>query len=128
MLVYLRKGETFVELTAGFDISTSTAWRYVNETVELLTHVPKLEAQRSAECAGHAYVILDGMPSRSTESPRTVRATWASEIVWIPGVLPGSVHDTRVARILSALQRADLIALTARGCHGVTDHVRMPNS
>jgi hypothetical protein len=32
LLVYLRKGETFVELAAGFDISTSTAWRYVNET------------------------------------------------------------------------------------------------
>ena len=36
VLVYLRKGEPFAEIGAGFDISTTTCWRYVNETVELL--------------------------------------------------------------------------------------------
>jgi hypothetical protein len=35
-LVYLRKGEPFAEVGAGFDVSTTTCWRYVNETVELL--------------------------------------------------------------------------------------------
>jgi len=35
-LVYLRKGEPFAQVGAGFDISTATCWRYVNETVELL--------------------------------------------------------------------------------------------
>ncbi len=35
-LVYLRKGETYAELGAGFAVSTTTAWRYVNETVDLL--------------------------------------------------------------------------------------------
>ena len=33
VLVYLRKGETFAELAAGFRVGTTTAWRYVNETV-----------------------------------------------------------------------------------------------
>jgi hypothetical protein len=33
---YLRKGETFAELAAGFGVGTTTAWRYVNETVALL--------------------------------------------------------------------------------------------
>jgi Helix-turn-helix of DDE superfamily endonuclease len=28
-LVYLRKGETFAELAAGFGVGTTTAWRYV---------------------------------------------------------------------------------------------------
>lgn len=62
VLVYLRKGDTFAELAAGFDISTSTAWRYVNETVDLLAaRAPKLQAAlRSAARAGHAYVVLDG--------------------------------------------------------------------
>lgn len=29
VLVYLRKGETFAELVAGFGIGRTTAWRYV---------------------------------------------------------------------------------------------------
>jgi hypothetical protein len=45
VLVYLRKGEPFVEVGAGagFGVSTATCWRYVNETVELLAaRAPKL--------------------------------------------------------------------------------------
>ena len=62
VLVYLRKGETFAEVAAGFGIGTSTAWRYVNETVALLAaRAPKLrQAVRDARKAGHAYVVLDG--------------------------------------------------------------------
>jgi hypothetical protein len=33
VLAYLRKGETFADLAAGFGIGTATAWRYVSETV-----------------------------------------------------------------------------------------------
>ena len=36
VLAYLRKGETFAELAAGFGVGVATAWRYVNETVALL--------------------------------------------------------------------------------------------
>jgi hypothetical protein len=36
VLVYLRKGETFGELAAGFGVGISTAWRYATETVALL--------------------------------------------------------------------------------------------
>ena len=62
VLVYLRKGETFAELAARFGVGTSTAWRYVNETVSLLAvRAPKLrKAVRDAEKAGYAYVVLDG--------------------------------------------------------------------
>src|SRR4051794_8217879 len=43
VLVYLRKGEPFAEVGAGFAVSTTTCWRYVNETVELLAQrAPKL--------------------------------------------------------------------------------------
>jgi hypothetical protein len=50
------------QLAAGFGIGRTTAWRYVNETVELLAaRAPKLrKAVRDAKRAGHAYVILDG--------------------------------------------------------------------
>src|SRR6266851_9228407 len=43
VLAYLRKGETFAALAAGFGIGTATAWRYVTETVALLAaRSPKL--------------------------------------------------------------------------------------
>ena len=62
VLAYLRKGETFAELAAGFGVGTTTAWRYVNETVELLAaRAPKLrQAVRAAKRAGYAYVVVDG--------------------------------------------------------------------
>ena len=61
-LPYLRKGETFADLAAGFGVGTATAWRYVNEAVELLAaRAPKLrQAIRDAKKAGHGYVIVDG--------------------------------------------------------------------
>src|SRR5882757_7854622 len=62
VLVYLRKGEPFAEVGAGFAVSTTTCWRYVNETVELLAQrAPKLRpALRKAKRRGVAYVIVDG--------------------------------------------------------------------
>ena len=58
VLAYLRKGETFADLAAGFTVSTATAWRYVNETVALLSaRAPKLRAAKRARLA---FVILDG--------------------------------------------------------------------
>src|SRR5246500_3108784 len=55
VLAYLRKGETFAEVAAGFGVGTSTAWRYVNETVELLAaRAPRLrQAVRDAAKAGY---------------------------------------------------------------------------
>jgi hypothetical protein len=62
LLAYLRKGETFADLAAGFGVGTTTAWRYANETVALLaTRAPRLrKAVREAKKKGYAYVILDG--------------------------------------------------------------------
>jgi Helix-turn-helix of DDE superfamily endonuclease len=57
VLAYLRKGETFAELAAGFGVGRTTAWRYVGETVALLAaRAPKLrQAVREAKKAGWAY-------------------------------------------------------------------------
>jgi DDE superfamily endonuclease len=45
VLAYLRNGETFADLAAGFGIGTATAWRYVVETVGLLAaRSPRLRA------------------------------------------------------------------------------------
>ena len=37
VLAYLRKGETFAELAAGFGVGVTTAWRYVNLRREALS-------------------------------------------------------------------------------------------
>jgi hypothetical protein len=62
VLVYLRKGETFAQLAAGFEVGRTTAWRYVTEVVALpAARAPKLrQAVRDATKAGYAYVVLDG--------------------------------------------------------------------
>jgi hypothetical protein len=113
VLVYLRKGETFAELAAGFRAGTTTAWRYVNETVALLAaRAPKLRtAVRDAKKAGHAYVVLDGtlIPAGRVAADRPfysgkhkrhgmnlqVIASPAGDILWVSGALPGSVHDKK---------------------------------
>jgi hypothetical protein len=113
VLAHLRKGETFAELAAGSGVGTTTAWRYVNETVALLAaRAPKLRrAVRDAEKAGWAYVVLDGtlIPVDRVAADRPfysgkhhkhgmnlqVIASPDGDILWVSGALPGSVHDRR---------------------------------
>jgi hypothetical protein len=61
-LAYLKNAETFTQLGAGFGIGTTTAWRYVNEAVKLLSaRSPKLTtALRRAQKDELPYVVLDG--------------------------------------------------------------------
>ncbi|QFZ20507.1 IS5/IS1182 family transposase [Saccharothrix syringae] len=150
VLVYLRKGETFAETGAGFGVSTATAWRYVNETVELLaSRAPTLrQALRSAKRRGTAYVVIDDTlipidrvaadrPFYSGEhrmhgvNPQVI-ASPDGTILWVSGQLPGSTHDTAAARIrhiLAALREAGLIAVGDKGYHGYDDtgdHVITP--
>src|SRR5262249_56168248 len=60
VLVYLRKGETFADLAAGFGVGTATAWRYVTETVGLLAaRSPKLhKALPHAHKPRHPSVVI----------------------------------------------------------------------
>ena len=141
VLAYLRKGETFAELAAGFEVGTTTAWRYVNETVALLAaRAPKLrQAVRDAEKAGYAYVVLDGTlipvdrvaadrPFYSGKHKRhgmnlQVIASPAGDIVWVSGALPGSVHDKNaewIWGVLAELEAAGLVTLADKGYQGST--------
>jgi hypothetical protein len=150
VLVYLRKGEPFAQVGAGFGVSTTTCWRYVNETVELLAaRAPKLRAAlRKAKREGMAYVVIDGTlipidriaadrPFYSGKHKRhgvnvQVIASPDGTILWVSGELPGSTHDTAAARIwniLAALEEAGLIALGDKGYHGYDEtrqHVITP--
>ncbi|GAA3243958.1 hypothetical protein GCM10010468_82090 [Actinocorallia longicatena] len=70
-LVHLRKGETFAEVGAGFEVSTATAWRYVEEAVALLSaRSPKLAAAlKKAKKDGLTHLILDGTLIHTDRSP-----------------------------------------------------------
>src|SRR5512140_2826046 len=147
VLAYLRKGETFAEVAAGFGVGTATAWRYVDETVALLAaRAPRLRnAVREAKKAGHAYVVLDGTlipvdrvaadrPFYSGKHKRhgmnlQVIASPVGDIVWVSGPLPGAVHDLTAARIwgiLRELAAAGLIVLADKGYHDAGDHIHTP--
>jgi hypothetical protein len=141
VLVYLRKGDTFDELAAGFGVGRTTAWRYVNEVVELLAaRAPKLrQAVRDARKAGHAYVIIDGTliptdrvardkPFYSGKHKRhgmnlQVIASPYGDVLWVSGALPGSVHDKKaewIWGVLDELEKAGLVALADKGYQGST--------
>ena len=141
MLAYLRKGETFTEVAAGFEVGTTTAWRYVNETVALLAaRAPKLrQAVRAAKKAGYAYVVLDGtlIPVDRVAADRPfysgkhkkhgmnlqVIASPGGDILWVSGALPGSVHDKKaewIWGVLHELEAAGLITLADKGYQGST--------
>ena len=114
VLAYLRKGETYAELAAGFGVGRTTAWRYVSETVALLAaRAPGLrQAVRDAKRAGWAYVVLDGtlIPVDRVAADRPfysgkhhkhgmnlqVIASPHGDILWVSGALPGSVPHPAV--------------------------------
>jgi DDE superfamily endonuclease/Helix-turn-helix of DDE superfamily endonuclease len=124
VLVHLRKGETFAEVAAGFEVGTITAWRYVRETVTLpAARCPTLDqALRAAKRAGYAFVVLDGtlIPIDRVAADRPyysgknrmhamniqVIAAPDGTPLWTSGSLPGSVHDVRAARIWGMGHRA----------------------
>jgi hypothetical protein len=146
VLAYLRKGETFAELAAGFGVGTTTAWRYVEEVVTLLAaRAPKLrKAVRDAKKAGWAYVVLDGtlIPIDRVAADRPfysgkhkkhgmnlqVIASPCGDIMWVSGALPGSVHDKKaewVWGVLAELEAAGLIVLADKGYQGAA-HAKLP--
>jgi len=146
VLAYLRKGETFAELAAGFAVGTTTAWRYVEEVVTLLAaRAPKLrQAVRDANTAGYAFVVLDGtlIPIDRVAADRPfysgkhkkhgmnlqVIASPGGDIVWVSGALPGSVHDKNaewIWGVLAELEAAGLIVLADKGYQGST-HAKLP--
>jgi len=146
VLAYLKKGETFAQVAAGFAVSTSTAWRYVGEVVDLLAaRAPKLrQAARDARKAGHAYVIVDGTlipidrvardkPFYSGKRKRhgvnlQVIASPHGDVIWVSGGLPGSVHDKRAEwtwGVLDELEAAGIAVLADSGYQG-SRHAHVP--
>ncbi|WP_405856861.1 transposase family protein [Streptomyces sp. NBC_01515] len=62
VLAYLRKNETLAQVSSGFGVSEATAWRYVNETIEVM-----------ASWAPGRQDALVGLSAEATSSPSTSR-------------------------------------------------------
>jgi Helix-turn-helix of DDE superfamily endonuclease/DDE superfamily endonuclease len=60
VLAHLRNGDTPVRLAGGFQVSVTTAWRYIREAVDLLAATAPTLAEAMAGIARLAYAILDG--------------------------------------------------------------------
>lgn len=77
-LAHLRNGDTITRLAYGFAVSVTTAWRYVQEAIDLLAaHAEDLNtAMRRIRRL--AYAILDGTSPRSTGSQTSARTTPAN--------------------------------------------------
>ena len=147
VLVHLYKGEPFTHLAAGFGIGTTTAWRYVQETIGLLAEqAPTLEqGLRRARRKDWAYVIVDGTllacdrvaadrPFSSGKHKQhgmniQVVAAPDGEPLWTSWSLPEAVHDTKAARIWKIAERiedAGLLGLGDKGYAGLADVVFCP--
>ncbi|NVI87532.1 transposase [Actinomadura sp. BRA 177] len=130
-LAYLKNGETFAQPGTGFGVGTNTAWRYVNETVTLMSaRSPRLSRGAKARKDGLTHLVLDGAitpidrvaadrPFYTGKHKRNgvnlqVIATRDGTIGWGSGPLPGSVHDLKAARfrgLVRELATAGLLVL-----------------
>ncbi|SDI60508.1 DDE superfamily endonuclease [Sinosporangium album] len=147
VLAHLRKGETFAELGAGFGVSATTAWRYVEEAVPLLSgRSPKLGlVLRKAGRDGLRYPVLDGTPIR-TDRVRADRpyfsvkhrshgvnvqviASPEEAQLWTSGALPGGVHDLTAARAWGIPRepgRAGILTLADKAYQGAEGPIATP--
>ncbi len=113
-LAHLRKNETFAQIAAGFGVSQATAWRYVDETVEVLAAwAPGLQEALVGLGEGD-FVIVDGTliptgriaadePYYSQKHKKhgmnvQVIAAPDGTPLWFSRALPGRTHDLTAAR------------------------------
>ncbi|CAM3243243.1 DDE superfamily endonuclease [Stackebrandtia soli] len=141
-LAYLHKGETYACLAVGFEVSVSTVFRRVNETISLVAaRAPGLvKVLRRAKRRGVPYVILDGTlihgdrvavdhpyySGKHRTDGVNVQAITApdGDLLWTSGALPGSVHDTaaaRIWRIPTYLRETGMPTLADKGYTGLDD-------
>jgi hypothetical protein len=141
VVAYLRKGETYADLAAGFGIGTTTVFGYLREALEVLAALaPSLQhAMRAA--AAKAFVIIDGTllpidrvgmasgrdrPYYSGKHEQhgvnvQVLADPAGRLIWASAALPGARHDMGAARehgLIDALHAADVRVIADNGYRG----------
>lgn len=119
-LVHLRKNKTSAQLGAGFGISESTAWRYVDETLVILSSwAPGLQEALTGLGEGD-HVIVDGaliptdrikadepyysMKHRKHGMNVQVAAAPDGTPLWFSRATPGRTHDLTSAHAHGIVQ------------------------
>ncbi|MFF1977346.1 transposase family protein [Streptomyces sp. NPDC058204] len=144
-LVHLRKNETFSQLGAGFGISQATAWRYVDETLDVLAGwAPGLHEALTGLGEGD-HVIVDGtliptdrvradepyysMKYRKHGMNVQVIARSDGTPLWFSHATPGRTHDLTAARahgIIQACLTRQILVLADRAYQGAGATFRTP--
>ncbi|GAA3783706.1 transposase family protein [Streptomyces coacervatus] len=144
-LAHLRNGQPYAQLAAGFEIGTTTAYRYITEAVKLLAALAPTLTEAVRAASAKAYVILDGtlLPIDRIAADRPfysgkhkkhgmnvqVIADPKGRLMWASPALAGAVHDVRAARehsIIEALAEADITCWADKGYQGAGGTVRLP--
>ncbi len=145
VLAHLRNGDTYARLAAGFAIGTTTGWRYVRESVDLLAVLADDLHTAVARASRLAYAIVDGTlipidrvadqrPYYSGKHKRhgmnvQVLADPAGRLVWASPALPGATHDLTAARtvgLIDALTSAGVTTFADKGYQGAGGKIRTP--
>lgn len=144
-LVHLRKNETFSHLGAGFGISQATAWRYVDETLDVLADwAPGLHAAFTGLGAGD-HVLVDGTltpidriaadePYYSIKHRKhgmnvQVIARPDGTPLWFSRATPGRTHGLTAARAHGIVQTCltrQILVLADRAYQGAGATFRTP--
>ncbi|MES9810788.1 transposase family protein [Streptomyces cinereoruber] len=144
-LVHLRKNETFSQPGAGFGTSQATAWRYVDETLDVLVpRAPGLHEALTGLGEGD-HVIVDGtlIPIDRTHadepyySQKHHKHGMNVQVVtrpdgtppWFSRATPGRTHDLTAARahgIVQACLTRQTLVLADRAYQGADATFRTP--
>jgi hypothetical protein len=149
VLAHLRKGETYTDLAAGFQIGTTTVFRYIREAIDALSTLAPTLAQAIEIAVRKAFVILDGTLLRLDRVGMTggrdrpfysgkwkchgvnvqVIADPAGRLIWASPTLPGARHDMGAASehgIIAALVAAGVQVVVDTGYQGAPAGFDLP--
>ncbi|MFS1305387.1 transposase family protein [Streptosporangium longisporum] len=145
VLAHLRNGDTYARLAAGFAIGTTTAWRYIHESVDLLATLADDVHAAAKRASPLAYTIMDGtlIPIDRVTDERPyysgkhkqhgmnvqLLTDPVGRLVWASPALPGAVHDVTAARtvgLIDALAGVGVKTFADKGYQGAGGTIRTP--